>query len=237
LETLSPDTLVMGLLWYIVFLFSTTLHEAAHALAAKLGGDLTAFHGGQVTLDPMPHIRREPFGMVFVPIMTFLLSGGMMGWASAPYDPMWADRHPRRAALMSLAGPMANLSLVVLAGIGIRLGMASGVFEPPDSLSFMRMIEAPEGGMMGSVAMLLSATFALNLMLGIFNLLPVPPLDGSSAITLLMNRPMQERWTQLIRHPALSMIGILVAWQVFGEIFRPFKDLAIVLLYPEYSYQ
>jgi hypothetical protein len=61
---MTPEFLIQGFAWYVVLLFSTTCHEAAHALAAKLGGDLTAFHGGQVSLDPVPHVRREPFGMV-----------------------------------------------------------------------------------------------------------------------------------------------------------------------------
>src|SRR5690242_15690614 len=104
---MTPDTLAIGLLWYVVFLLSTTCHEAAHALAAKRGGDLTAFHGGQVTLDPWPHVRREPFGMVLVPILSFLTGGWMMGWASAPYDPLWSQRCPHRAARMALAGPAA----------------------------------------------------------------------------------------------------------------------------------
>ena len=75
---MSVDTLVLGLVWYVVFLFSTTCHEAAHALAAKLGGDLTAFHGGQVSIDPVPHIRREPFGMVVFPILSYVVGGWMM---------------------------------------------------------------------------------------------------------------------------------------------------------------
>ena len=70
MEPLSNDILVLGFAWYVVLLLSTTCHEAAHALAAKLGGDLTAFHGGQVSLDPVPHIRREPFGMVVFPILS-----------------------------------------------------------------------------------------------------------------------------------------------------------------------
>ena len=67
---LTPDFLILGVIWYIVFLFSTTCHEGAHSLIAKLGGDSTAFHGGQVTLNPLPHIRREPFGLVVVPIIS-----------------------------------------------------------------------------------------------------------------------------------------------------------------------
>src|SRR5205807_5041545 len=97
---MDTTSLVTGAVWYIVFLLSTTCHEAAHALAAKLGGDLTAFHGGQVSLDPTPHIRREPIGMLVAPILSYLMGGWMMGWASAPYDPFWARRHPRRAAWM-----------------------------------------------------------------------------------------------------------------------------------------
>src|ERR1700758_1261504 len=101
--SLSPQMLVMGFISYVVFLFSTTCHEASHALVAKLGGDSTAALGGQITLNPIPHIRRSFFGMVVFPIASFLLSGGMIGWASAPYDPLWERRHPRRAARIALA--------------------------------------------------------------------------------------------------------------------------------------
>ena len=69
-----PD-LASGFVYYVIFLLSTTVHEASHALAAKLGGDLTAYHGGQVTLDPRPHVAREPFGMVILPVIAVLLSG------------------------------------------------------------------------------------------------------------------------------------------------------------------
>jgi len=87
MQQLSPEALVQGLVWYVVFLFSTTCHEASHSLAAKWGGDLTAFRGGQVTLNPLPHMKREPFGMLVVPLLSFLLGDWMIGWASAPYDP------------------------------------------------------------------------------------------------------------------------------------------------------
>ncbi len=107
------DRALDGLVWYVVFLFSTSLHEAAHAWAAQRGGDPTAYLGGQVSLDPRPHIRREPFGMLLLPLFTAVTSGWPIGYASAPYDPVWAANHPRRAAWMSLAGPAANLLLVL----------------------------------------------------------------------------------------------------------------------------
>jgi len=98
MPNLTPQFLMLGFIYYVAFLFSTTCHEASHAFVAKLGGDSTAALGGQVTLNPVPHIRREPWGMVVIPILAFIFMGGMIGWASAPFDPLWERRHPRRAA-------------------------------------------------------------------------------------------------------------------------------------------
>ena len=115
------DRLTDFFLWMLAFLFSTTFHEAAHAWAAKRGGDKTAYEAGSMTMDPLPHIKRSPFGMVVVPILSFFLAGFMIGWASAPYDARWAKRHPHRAAWMSLAGPAANFILVVACAVIIRV--------------------------------------------------------------------------------------------------------------------
>ena len=182
------DQIADGLTFFAVFLLSTTLHEAAHAWAALKGGDPTAYHGGQVSLDPMPHIRREPFGMVLLPLLTAVTTGWPMGFASAPYDPDWARRYPRRAALMALAGPAANLLLVLLAAALLRAGYATGDFVAPERLNFGVVAEAAsDSGMWYAAARVLGAFFSMNLVLCVFNLLPFPPLDGSAAITLLMS--------------------------------------------------
>ena len=117
---MNPDQLAFGFLEYVVFLLSTTCHEAAHALVAKWGGDTTALEGGQVSLNPWPHIRREPFGMVLMPLIGIASGSGLIGWASAPYNPKWAIENPKHAARMSLAGPVANFGLAALAGILMR---------------------------------------------------------------------------------------------------------------------
>src|SRR5512147_946362 len=117
-----------GFIWFVAFLFSTTVHEAMHALVASKGGDPTAYHGGQVSLSPIPHIRREPIGMLVVPLLTALTQGWAMGWASAPYDPYWAERHPKRAALMAAAGPAGNFMIALLAFGGLRAGLMTGLF-------------------------------------------------------------------------------------------------------------
>ncbi len=232
-----PD-LASALIFYVVFLFSTTLHEAAHAWAAKLGGDPTAYHGGQVTLDPRPHIRREPIGMVVLPAVSLLLSGWPFGFASAPYDPRWAMRYPKRAAWMALAGPAANLALIAASAVCIRIGVAGGVFQAPDSVVFARVV-APEaaGGLWSGAAFMVSVFFSLNLVLFALNVLPLPPLDGSAAVPLLLNERATARYQQFLwGQPALSWIGILVAWQVFDYVFQPVFLFAVNLVYPGVRY-
>src|SRR5258708_16427141 len=93
---LSPELLAFGFIWYIAFLFSTTCHEAAHALVAKIGGDTTAALGGPVTLNPIPHIQREPWGMVVIPLISFALRErhSMVRRARAPYLPPPHPPHP-----------------------------------------------------------------------------------------------------------------------------------------------
>jgi len=226
-----------GVLWYVVFLFSTTCHEAAHAFAAMKLGDLTAYQGGQVTLDPIPHIRREPFGTVVVPIISFLVGGWMIGWASAPYDPAWALRYPKRSAVMALAGPTANLILLLLASAGIQLGLSLGTFYPPESITFGHVATAIADGMPSHFASILSVMFTLNLILLVFNLLPLPPLDGSGALPLFMSDRLAEKYMAFTRRGAFALIGILVAWRVFGDVFRPIHLIAINLLYPGLGYE
>src|SRR6266481_5097613 len=175
----SPELLAYGFVWYVAFLFSTTCHEAAHALVAKLGGDDTAARGGQVSLNPVPHIQREPWGMVLIPILSFIFTRGMIGWASAPFNPEWERRHPRRAGLMALAGPAANYTL---------------------------------------------------LLLGTFNLLPVPPLDGSAGIMLFMSESRAQRYLDWLRGNSFAMVGLLVGLLVFRYFYGPVENFATNLL-------
>lgn len=234
---LTPEFLALGLMWLVVFLFSTTLHEAAHAWSAYRLGDPTAYHGGQVTLDPRPHVAREPVGMVVVPLISYALMGWMMGWASAPYDPYWADRHPRRAAWMALAGPVSNLLVVLVAGVAIRVGMLVGVLAPPESITFSVIVEAVgTGGPWSAIATFLSILFALNLLLFAFNLLPLPPLDGASVLPLVIGEGKALAYKEFMRQPGIGLLGLLVAWKIFGEIFWPLMAVAIHVLYPEVGY-
>ena len=234
---MNTEFLIAGVVWYVVFLLSTTCHEASHAWAAQFGGDLTAFHGGQVSLDPIPHIRREPFGMVIFPLLTYATGGWMMGWASAPYDPLWSERFPRRAAWMSLAGPGANFSLVILAAIVIHIGIWTGFFRSPASVGFMHVVEPAAAGVASGAATFVSLLFSLNLLLGTFNLIPVPPLDGFGVLGLLVSEDLARRIQHLGRAlGSFSIIGLLLVWQVFGGIFQPVFSFALRALYPSQGY-
>ena len=146
---MDAQTLALFPVWYAAFLLALTCHEAGHALVARWGGDDTAYLSGQVTLNPWPHIRREPLGTIVVPLLTYFTGSSrwMMGWASAPYDPSWEQRHPGRAAAMSAAGPAANFILFAVAFAVLKLGLASGVWVvPQDEIALDRLVAAAPGG-------------------------------------------------------------------------------------------
>jgi Zn-dependent protease len=225
--------LALGAIWYAAFLFSTTCHEAAHALLAKLGGDTTAAEGGQVSLNPIPHIQRSPFGMIVMPILSFILGGWMIGWASAPFDPHWERAHPRRAARMALGGPAANFTIMLLAALAIRIGVALGYFVvPPAITGYTTLIQSSAGSEPTFATTALSILFVLNLLLGTFNLLPVPPLDGHSVIMLFMPERVALRYLDVVRDGRYTLLGLIVAWYAYGYVFDFVFGLALHLIYP-----
>lgn len=223
----------LGLAEYSVFVFSTVCHEAAHAWAAQRGGDATAARGGQVGLDPLPHIRREPFGMVVIPLLGLFTGGYLMGWASTPYDPRWAATHPKRAALMSLAGPLANLALVCLAALAIHAGIAAGLLLQAPSVRFDQVALGAGDGWPKALGILLSIVFSLNLLLFFFNLVPLPPLDGAGILGLI---PGSGRLSARLRDPRLRLVGLLVAFYVFPLVYEPIETACLNLLYPGSNY-
>lgn len=220
MQSLSPDLVVAGVLSYFVFLFSTVVHEASHAFVARMYGDDTAADEGLITIDPTPHIRREPMGMVMMPLLGLMLNGFVLGWGSAPYDPVWARNNPRKKALMAMAGPMANLALALLAYGIISLGLSLGYFEYPDRLT-TRSLVAPTADWMSGLTIFLSIGVTLNLYLCLFNLLPVPPLDGSSVITLLL----PEKYALIVEdarsNPNYQMIGLFIVFGCGTELIYP----------------
>ena len=163
--------------------------------------------------------------MVLIPILSFIQWGWMMGWASVPFDPEWGKRNPRRQALMSLAGPAANF---VLAGIGIvvmKVLLTAHVFEVPYVLSFTELVrEAGEprpGSLINGLAMALSVLVNLNVLLGLFNLLPIPPLDGAGVAEGLFPNTVGKLYDHMREIPVLQIVGLLIAWNIFPAVRGP----------------
>jgi Zn-dependent protease len=232
---MNQETIATGFLWFLAFLFSTTVHEAMHALVALKGGDPTAHHGGQVSLSPIPHIRREPIGMLVVPLLTALTQGWAIGWASTPYDTRWAAHYPKRAALMAAAGPAGNLSIALVALVLIRIGLASGWFVPPDSVTFEHLVGAPGDGRT-FVGEILSIFLTLNVLLCAFNLIPLPPLDGAAVIGLFVPEAAALKMRELSHTPMFQMAGLLIAWRLFPLIVSPLFGLILKAVHPGLGY-
>lgn len=222
--------------WFPAFLFSVTLHETAHAWAARRGGDSTASVAGYATLNPLLHMRRSPIGMLVVPVVTTLTWGWTMGWASVPHDRLWAERYPRRAAWMAAAGPGANLVLALCALLLLFIGLQAGIFASPSTVSFGRLAEAlpgiPAGRLVEFLARMLSVLATLNGLMFAFNLLPIAPLDGASAITLVL----PDSWGWSVRGWSRSsyagVFGLMTAWWLFPAMAEPVFRAVVGLLYP-----
>jgi Zn-dependent protease len=225
----------LALLWYAAFVLSTTAHEGAHAWVAYLGGDPTAYRAGQVTLSPLPHMRREPFGMVVIPLLSIFSAGWCVGWASTPYDPRWERAHPRRAAWMAAAGPGTNLALAAAALVLLRLGLAVDAFTAPEFVEPARLVAGatPALDLAGSF---LSILLVLNAILAAFNLIPFPPLDGASAITLVLPGDLGLRYRDLLRSGPFPLLGLLAAWYLFGAVVPLLFRAVLALVHPAAGY-
>jgi Zn-dependent protease len=193
-----------ALLWYGAFVVSVTAHEAAHALAAYLGGDPTAYRAGQVSLNPVP--------------------------------PGWERRHPRRAAWMAAAGPGANFALAALALLALRAGLELGWFHAPDRISFGQLVEA-SALPLDVLGRILSILLVLNVILGLFNLIPLPPLDGATAVTLVLPEDTALRFREVLRTGSFGLIGLLVAWWLFVQAIGPVFGAILRLVHPGVPYR
>jgi Zn-dependent protease len=166
--------LVTILISFLVLLFSLTVHESAHAWAADRLGDPTARSLGRVSLNPLAHI--DPVGTVLFPLVGMFTGAPLIGWAKPVPVAVWRFDQPRRSYLMvAAAGPISNLSLAFLATLVLRSVLAVGESAGPQLWDLL----VP-------VRLIAETIFRTNLLLAIFNLLPIPPLDGSTVLAGLL---------------------------------------------------
>jgi Zn-dependent protease len=184
-----------------------TVHEFSHAAAATAQGDNTAKSQGRLTLNPASHL--DPLGTIFIVI-------GGIGWAKpTPFDPRRLRGHRAGAALVGLAGPISNVVVAILAAIALRVTYPN---------------EAELGGP-GFTSKLLFALVYWNVALAVFNLLPIPPLDGSRLLSIFLPPSRQNIIYFLDRFGIFLLLGlILLAPNLLGRLLEPITDFVLRLV-------
>ena len=207
------EQLSLFFIFFPVFLFSLSFHEAAHAWTANRLGDSTARLMGRITLNPLAHI--DWIGTVLFPLMMFLMPGLILfGWAKpVPVDPHNLKGGRRGNLKVALAGPIANMTLAVLFALLIRLLIRMPVVSSPIAI----------------FEEILQTGVYLNLMLAFFNLIPIPPLDGSQILEGILPESYLEGFRQFNRYGFLILIVALYAG-FFRYISVPVQHLAGWLL-------
>ena len=190
-----------NLLMIPVYLFSLTLHEFAHAWSARLGGDDTSTYQGRLTLHPMAHI--DIMGTIIFPLIAMLYGIPLIGWAKPVEINTMRFRNSRWLVWVSIAGPLSNLLLVVVSALLLKsflLGASVGV----------------QNSSAGEAIILLGLHFiGVNLMLAIFNMMPLPPLDGSKIVYHFF---IQSRWHL---HRTWAMLEQNGMWLLYAVILLP----------------
>ncbi|HVP91893.1 MAG TPA: site-2 protease family protein [Terriglobales bacterium] len=202
-----------------VVLFAITVHEAAHGWAALKMGDPTAYAAGRVTLNPLAHI--DLIGTVLLPLVLILAHQPVFGWAKpVPVNPHNL-RHPRKDSLwISLAGPAANLATAAVSLVLLRLTLRLAAGMPAASMWAKSV---------GGLAQLLYMAVMINLALAVFNLIPIPPLDGSGILAGLLPEQAAAQYERLRPYGFILLI-ILVYTNVLNSIFNPIQSLVLRLL-------
>ena len=226
------DTDVPGLiLWFIVFIFSLALHESAHAWTSDKFGDTTGRYLGRITLNPRPHI--DLWGTIIFPLVGKIMGGWMFGWAKpVPVNPyLWRDK-VKANILTSAAGPASNILLGTAALVLAKVLIAQGVFTV-NPFPFFKMdfavVAARDSFLMSQAARVVCITVFLNISLGVFNLIPVPPLDGSHILQAILPYEQAAAYEQIRPYGFLLLAGMMVMG-VFGFVVTPFINSALMIL-------
>jgi len=198
---------------FVIF-FAITVHEAAHAWMANRLGDPTAAALGRASLNPLVHI--DLLGTIVFPLVLILLRQPVFGWAKpVPYNPNNL-RHPRRGGLwIAFAGPLANVATAAAAVVLFQILKLAGARIPATSLW-----SKPLGGLV----VVLFATAMINTSLAIFNLIPIPPLDGSGILAGLLSDQGAARFERLRPYGFLVLLALMYT-NVLSLVFSPVHNL------------
>jgi Zn-dependent protease len=205
---LSGIDIVQILIAFLILLFSLTIHESAHAWTADRLGDPTARLLGRVSLNPIVHI--DPIGTVLFPLLGALSPVPLIGWAKpVPVNIARLRRHRRDYVLVAAAGPASNLILAVLASIVLHA---------------MPVTASPVGGVepLGPFATIALRTIEINVLLALFNMVPVPPLDGGNVLAGLLPAQLAGVIDGLRPYGFLIIYALMLTgtlWTLIGPLF------------------
>jgi Zn-dependent protease len=199
----TSTRLILGVIMVIALMLSASFHEFSHALAAHLCGDDTAKEDGRLTPNPLKHM--DPFGSVLLPLLLYFSNGPMIAYAKpVPYNPYRLKNRKVDEAIVAVAGPLSNLLLAVVCALVLRLGDAMLVGSDITTRFYFEVI--------------LSTLVYLNLSLCFFNILPIPPLDGSKIITLFLPLEARDRYYAIERYALPILIVLLWVLPSFAGI-------------------
>jgi Zn-dependent protease len=191
----------------VAFLFAISLHEAAHAWTANRCGDPTAKMLGRITLNPLRHI--DPFGSIIIPLIGMISGIGFIGWAKpTPVDPRNFRRPMADDILVTLAGPASNVFLVVVFGAILKVTI---LFAKTHQINASA---AP-------VLYLLFTAVSINVILAIFNLIPIPPLDGSHVIRHFLSGSALATYDRVGTYGLMLLFFLNWQFNFLGFLFRP----------------
>ncbi|HWS56749.1 MAG TPA: site-2 protease family protein [Pyrinomonadaceae bacterium] len=221
-----PESNLVGLLiiYVVVLLFAISAHEAAHAWMSYKFGDDTAYLLGRVTLNPVAH--TDPIGTLLIPIINFIgaVQFGafipLIGWGKpTPVNPMrWRNKDVANV-MVSLAGIIANTLIAVVAFVVVKILLVSGTLGPGGALA---TVAEPVG-------LLLEQALFMNLSLAVFNLLPIPPLDGSKVLYSVLPASAHGALDALEQYSYIILIALMY-FGVVGAIIAPIRRLVLYLL-------
>ncbi|MSO20240.1 MAG: site-2 protease family protein [Acidobacteria bacterium] len=211
------DRQVVEIIFQIIaFLFAISVHESAHAWSASYFGDDTARLLGRISLNPIRHI--DPIGTVLMPVMAAVTGVPLLGWAKpTPVNPLRLRHRVRDNMLVAAAGPISNFMVAIAVVIVYKtLLLATGGNIAEDSLLYPLLL-------------LLDMALTVNVILAVFNFLPIPPLDGSHILEGLLPDSLKDAYASLQQFSFLILIAVLM-YADLSVVYRPILGFFYFLL-------